>query len=182
MKLLLTTVFLLTLMFSFSFAQYSCKTIALDEGGKKVSSGNFVSGLCVGQQIASNFLTSGQYRAVISFWNPVTAPHIGIEEKDFQMVASFPLVFNLSQCQPNPFSNKTTIRYSIPKETEVNLHVFNTAGRVVRTLVSGKQKPGIYNVTWNLKGVSQSLLPNGVYFYRLEAGEFKATKKMVKVE
>jgi predicted RNA binding protein YcfA (HicA-like mRNA interferase family) len=76
-------------------------------------------------------------------------------------------------------AGKRVIRYSLPVETEVNLKVLNTAGRVVRILVNGKQKPGNYNFTWNLKGVSQSQLPNGVYFYRLEAGECKATKKMV---
>jgi hypothetical protein len=161
---------------------YTLKPIVLNEGGKKVTSGNYVAGLSVGQQTGSNALTSGPYRAVFGFWNPITGPLLGIEEKNFQKASSFPLVFSLSQCYPNPFNSQTVIRYSIPKETEVNLKVFNTAGRDVRTLVNGKQKPGNYNVTWNLKGVSQSRLPNGVYFYRLEAGDYTAIKKMVKMQ
>ncbi len=107
-------------------------------------------------------------------------PTVGVEERSADRVVN--KGFKLGQNNPNPFNNQTLIRYSLPIETEVNLKIINSAGRIVRTLFEGKQKPGNYNVTWNLKGVSQTRLPNGVYFYRLEAGEFTATKKMVKTE
>jgi len=90
--------------------------------------------------------------------------------------------FELGPATPNPFSKQTTIYYALSKETEVNLAIFDASGQLVRTLVNEKQKQGNYNVSWNVRGVSQKKLPNGVYFYRLEAGEFKATKKMVKAE
>jgi hypothetical protein len=111
---------------------------------------------------------------------PISIVGTGIENKNNLHSNNF--VFKLSQNCPNPFNYQTTIRYSILKETKVNLKVFNTAGIVVRTLVNGKQEPGYYNVSWNVKGVLQSQLPNGVYFYRLEAGEYIATKKMVKMD
>lgn len=122
----------------------------------------------------------GQYLWTCGYYSATVyrSSRVGIEEEN-NNITSLLSDFNLSQCHPNPFYNQTMIRYSIPIETEVNLKVFNTAGRVISSLVSEKQKPGIYNVTWNLKGVSQSRLANGIYFYRLEAGEFTATKKMV---
>ncbi|MCM8808334.1 MAG: T9SS type A sorting domain-containing protein [Candidatus Omnitrophica bacterium] len=171
----------ITLITSISFAQYIIKNIVLDAGGKKITTSNYICQLSFGQQIASRTLTSSNYYLTLGFWNPTIVSRVGIEEES-QKYLFFPLTFSLSQCYPNPFKNKILIRYSIPIETYVNLKILNTTGRVVRTLVNGIQKPGVYNVTWDLKNVSQSQLPNGVYFCRLEAGEFKATKKIIKAE
>jgi hypothetical protein len=89
------------------------------------------------------------------------------------------LSFALSTLSPNPFRTSAIISYSLPIETDVNLTIINTSGRAVSQLVNAKQKSGTYNVTWDVRNISQSQLPNGVYFCRLDAGEFKATKKMV---
>jgi len=64
----------------------------------------------------------------------------------------------------------------------VTLIVYNSAGRAVTTLVRGRQKPGRYTVRWDVSGVPASRLPAGTYFCRLEAGEYTATRKMVKTE
>jgi len=177
--------FILTVsMFSISFAKnYILQTVVLDEGGKRITSTNYISGLSFGQHVASSTISSGSYRAILGFWGlPYGGGIPGIEEKEPQKAPAFPIVFSLSQNYPNPFSHQTVIRYFLPVETDVNLKIFNSAGRVVKTLVNEKQKPDYYNVTWNLKGVSQSQLPNGVYFYRLEAGDFAAIRKTVKLQ
>jgi hypothetical protein len=182
MQRIIKSLILIITTISITSAQtYFLKSVVLDAGGKKTTSSGYISNLSFGQPFASNVISSSSYRAVLGFWHPpYGGPYPpGFEEQDLLNPLPFPIVFSLSQNYPNPFNHQTVIRYSLPVETEVNLKVINTAGRVISTLVSEKQKPGVYNVTWNLKGVSQSQLANGIYFYRLKAGEFTATKKMV---
>ena len=83
----------------------------------------------------------------------------------------------LYQNTPNPFQKSTVISYSLPTATEVSLEVYDITGRLVDTLVNERQQPGIHQVRWHRKAN-----PSGVYFYRLKAGEFVYTKKMVVVD
>ena len=85
-----------------------------------------------------------------------------------------PEVATLEQNYPNPFNPSTQINYSIPKATNVTLKVYDVLGREIATLVNERKQSGAYKVTWNAEGV-----PTGVYFYRIVAGEFIETKKMV---
>ncbi|HEX9971472.1 MAG TPA: YCF48-related protein, partial [bacterium] len=88
-----------------------------------------------------------------------------------------PLRFALKQNYPNPFNPSTIIQYSIPKASQVELKVFDLLGRELKVLVNGKLEAGIYQVQFDSKG-----LPAGLYFYRLRAGEFCETRKMVIVK
>jgi hypothetical protein len=85
-----------------------------------------------------------------------------------------PEVFNLSQNYPNPFNPTTVIKYSLPEVTNVKLKVYDMLGRVVKTLINQEQSAGVYNVEFNASNLS-----SGVYFYRIEAGNFVATKKLL---
>ncbi len=87
--------------------------------------------------------------------------------------ASFPTVFALGQNYPNPFNPSTTISYQLPKGSNVSLNIFSTLGQLLATLVDDKKEPGYYSVVWNAN------VPTGIYFYRLQAGEFVDTKKMI---
>jgi hypothetical protein len=78
---------------------------------------------------------------------------------------------------PDPFHRSTTISYSLPQASRVTLSIFNITGRLVETLVNETQQPSIHQVRWNRK-----TNPSGVYFYRLKAGEFVDTRKMVVLE
>ena len=80
----------------------------------------------------------------------------------------------LHQNYPNPFNPATTIRYDLPKGTDVRLTVVNTLGQEVARLVDGFQDAGVHQATWSA-GVNAS----GVYFYRLQAGGFTETRKLV---
>ncbi|OQA67859.1 MAG: hypothetical protein B6D44_16675 [Ignavibacteriales bacterium UTCHB2] len=87
---------------------------------------------------------------------------------------SVPLQYALEQNYPNPFNPNTTIKYSVANEGFVNIAVFNLLGEKVSTLVSENQKAGNYEVNFNA-----SMLPSGVYFYSMEAGDFKSVRKML---
>jgi len=85
-----------------------------------------------------------------------------------------PFEFYLEQNFPNPLNPSTTIKYSIPKSSQVSLKIFNTLGEELETLVNEEKFVGTYELNWNAAN-----LPSGVYFYRLQAGNFVQTKKMI---
>jgi hypothetical protein len=82
--------------------------------------------------------------------------------------------YQLSQNYPNPFNPSTKIRFEISKSSIVSLKIYNTLGEEVSTLINKSLAPGIYEKDWNAKG-----LPSGVYLYKLQAGEYSETKRMV---
>lgn len=94
-----------------------------------------------------------------------------------------PKVFSLERIWPNPVADKNvTVKYGVPRTSNVSIKVYNVAGSVVKTLVSGEQKPGMYNIVWNGNTESGQRISQGVYFVRMIAPEFKATKKLVLVK
>lgn len=94
---------------------------------------------------------------------------------DIKMGTEIPLAYSLQQNYPNPFNPSTTIRYEVSQTNHVSLKVFDMLGREVATLVDELKQPGIYNSTFNSL---HSPLSSGVYFYRLQVGNFIDTKKM----
>ena len=88
-----------------------------------------------------------------------------------------PSEFALEQNFPNPFNPFTVILYSLPVMSPVTLKVYNVLGQDVATLVNESRQPGSYEVEWNARGLS-----SGVYFYRLQAGEFVETRKLVLIK
>ncbi len=90
-----------------------------------------------------------------------------------------PVYFSLSQNYPNPFNPSTKINYEIKLSGFVSLKVFDMLGKEVAQLVNEKQSAGSYAVDFNS---TEFNLPSGIYFYTLNAGEFKETKKMVLVK
>ena len=90
-----------------------------------------------------------------------------------------PEVFALADNYPNPFNPETTIKYALPEAVDVRLDIYNMLGQMVRTMVAENQSPGRYVVRWNATDDSGNDLSTGIYFYRLRAGEFLETKKML---
>jgi hypothetical protein len=91
-------------------------------------------------------------------------------EEDNQL----PTEFSLKQNYPNPLNPSTKIKYSIPDLSFVTLKVYDVLGSEVATLVNEEKPVGTYEITWTVDN-----LPSGIYFYRLQAGSFVETKKMV---
>lgn len=173
---LLIGVFALCLI-AVSSSAYVLKGTVIDGGGTKMSSGSHtVRGSFA--QLTIGKISNSNYVAYVGFWHPPYAVGPGIEDNLF-FTGPLPRVFSLSQNYPNPVVSGTTIKYSLPREAFVDIRVFNSAGQEIRALVSGTQEPGYYRVNWDMKGVSGEDLPNGVYFYRMRAGEFMNTRKLV---
>ena len=94
-------------------------------------------------------------------------------------VAVQPAAFALADNYPNPFNPATTIQYALPQAADVELTVYNVVGQPVRTLVAEHQNAGHYGVEWDATNDSGYSLPSGMYFYHLQAGDFRAVKKML---
>jgi endo-1,4-beta-xylanase len=94
-----------------------------------------------------------------------------------KITETLPSNYELSQNYPNPFNPTTTFNYSIVKESNVKLQIFDVLGRHVQTLVDGPQTTGKYSVEFNAGNLS-----SGIYFYTLKAGEFTQTKKMLLIK
>ena len=92
------------------------------------------------------------------------------------------LAFELAQNTPNPFRPSTTIRFALPSERDVELRVFDVAGRAVKTIAQGPLGPGLHTLQWNGTDDNGGRLSSGVYFYRLTAGADRAQRKMVIID
>jgi hypothetical protein len=88
--------------------------------------------------------------------------------------SELPHKLQLLQNYPNPFNPSTTIRYGLPSRSHVTLTVFNTLGQQVATLMNDTQEAGYHDVRFDGGG-----LASGVYFYRLQAGTYVDTKKLL---
>ncbi len=90
-----------------------------------------------------------------------------------------PSNYELANNYPNPFNPETHIAFSLPKETDLTLTVFNILGQHVKTLASGHFEAGRHEVVWDGTNEAGVAVTSGVYLYRLETGDFTETKKMM---
>jgi ligand-binding sensor domain-containing protein len=125
--------------------------------------------------LANGYLFAGTLGGIFRSMNPITS----VRESG----SGNPVEFSLQQNYPNPFNPSTNIKFQIPSTKLrfgtsdlgfVSLKVFDVLGREVATLVNENLKPGSYETTFNAEG-----LASGVYLYRLQAGAFAGTKKMI---
>jgi photosystem II stability/assembly factor-like uncharacterized protein len=92
-------------------------------------------------------------------------------------VEIMPTKFAVYQNYPNPFNPTTIIRYQLPKETKVVIKIYDILGAEIMTLLNEKKGPGIFEVVFNSRS-----LPSGTYIYRIIAGDFVETKKMILIK
>ena len=90
-----------------------------------------------------------------------------------------PIGFYLAQNYPNPFNPTTTIHYTLPKESSVNITIQDMLGRKVYEFISQKQFTGNHSIQWNGKDIHGNPVSAGIYLYQIQAGDFVKTKKMV---
>ena len=103
--------------------------------------------------------------------------YLGIDD-----VAAVPGVFALHQNYPNPFNPVTTIRYDVPEQAHVTMEIYNLLGQRVATLVNGIQEPGYHAILWNGTNMSGAAMSSGMYFYHIQAGDFRSVKKLILVK
>jgi len=127
---------------------------------KSLPGQNFVgTSLQATTQITSGFLVDTLFRAV----------SVAVREEE-----GLPLAYVLEQNYPNPFNPRTTIRYGIPVYSRVTIMVYNILGQQVAELVNGEVEAGFHEVQFEASNFS-----SGVYFYRIRAGEYVQTKKLL---
>jgi len=102
---------------------------------------------------------------------------IGVEP----ISSEVPAVYSLSQNYPNPFNPSTKINFSLPKAETVLIKIYDITGKEVYTLVEQKMQPGSYSTTWTSINNEGKSVASGVYFYRIVAGDFVESKKMILV-
>jgi flagellar hook assembly protein FlgD len=90
-----------------------------------------------------------------------------------------PLEFSLYQNYPNPFNPTTIFRYDLPKNTNVKLTIYDLMGKTVKNLVSDQQNSGYKLIQWNSTNNKDQPVSAGMYFYTIQAGEFRETRKMI---
>jgi hypothetical protein len=121
-------------------------------------------------------VSDGEFTTVsadtFSFHTPLI---VGLAE----VSSGIPEKFALHQNYPNPFNPSTTIQYDLKADVTVKLMIYNILGQEVRTLVNGKQTAGYKQVKWDGRNNFSSPVASGIYIYKLEAGDFIQTRKMI---
>ena len=87
--------------------------------------------------------------------------------------------FTLSQNYPNPFNPITYIHYSVPNYDFITIDIINISGKIIKTIVHSSQQPGNYEIMWDGTDYYGISVPSGIYFYKMDATEFVAVKKLV---
>jgi hypothetical protein len=111
-----------------------------------------------------------------------SGPAVVLGMSGMQLVREYtPPVYRneLAQNYPNPFNPATTVAFSLAKASDVELIIFDVTGARVKTLVDEHRESNKYHVPWDGRDDRGNPVASGVYFYRLIAGDFRATKKMV---
>ncbi len=103
----------------------------------------------------------------------------GLGKTTVDPLVEIPTRFGLEQNYPNPFNPTTVISYQLSAVSNVKLVIYNTLGQQVRTLVSGSQNTGSYTVQWDGRSDLGEKVASGMYLYRITAGSFVQTKKMM---
>jgi hypothetical protein len=116
----------------------------------------------------TGFVASSQLYSAFAFIGSLSSVVLVTEGK------VIPGGYQLEQNFPNPFNPSTKIEFNLPQAEFVVLKVFNSLGQEIATIVNGLRQAGNYTVTWNA-----GFAPSGVYFYRLSAGNFLETKKLL---
>ncbi len=157
------------LLVTVALPQYQITNSVISSGGNTVSNTSNIFVSTVGEAFigkTSNTLNQNQ----IGFWyvyQQTTLTDVEDEE-------TIPTVFKLEQNYPNPFNPSTTIKFAVPEKSNVLIKVYDILGSEVATLVNEEMDAGWYRKTFNANDYS-----SGVYLFRMEAGKFISTKKMI---
>ena len=100
---------------------------------------------------------------------------LGIGDEEVEL----PDHFSLHQNYPNPFNPNTMLRYDLPELSFVTLTIYDLLGRTVITLVNRIEEPGYKSIVWNATDKLNRPVSAGVYLYRIEADNFRQTRKMI---
>jgi hypothetical protein len=143
-------------------------SLAIDAGGNVYVTGNTTS---------SNYpSTIGAYQTSYDGIGDIFVTKLNISTATFvkSKASPFPNKFELMQNYPNPFNPATTIIFSVPKTSFITIKIYDILGREIKTLVNEEKSAGNYSVQF-----TGSNLSSGIYFYRLQSGNYSQTKKLI---
>lgn len=153
-------------------AQHHTSIAILSYGGEKQSSTNYILVGSVGQ-VGVDLITNPNHYIQSGFWNAYYRDVVvDVEEKDF-----LPVQYKLEQNYPNPFNPSTIIRFAVPERSTVILKIYDILGSEIQTLVNEEMERGWYEKVFTASGYS-----SGMYIYRMQAGDYLSTKKMLLVK
>jgi hypothetical protein len=95
---------------------------------------------------------------------------------------TIPKAFKLNAAYPNPFNPSTTLSYALPQTSDVLIVVYNIMGQKIKTLINKKQSAGNYRVIWNADNDNGSHVSSGVYLFRISAGKYSATGRLLYIK
>lgn len=142
-------------------------SIDIDDSDNIFITGDFSSSIAFGNDTLTSF--NNWIDVFISKLNSTSTGFIEVKNE-----FAVPIGFSLCQNYPNPFNPSTTITFSLPSKSLVSLKIFDLIGKEVATIVSEELSAGSYTARWTAANLS-----SGIYFYRLQAGTFSETKKLV---
>lgn len=161
-------------MFIYLFAQssinFNLKSGIFIIAGGRASSSNYSLHGTLGQ--AGGVSSGTNFRLTTGIITAIT-----FEESDG--LSALPESFDLSQNYPNPFNPMTVINYAIPRTTEVTFVIYDLIGREVMRWESDKIEAGYHSIRWDGRNKRGAQVSSGVYIYRIIAGDFIGTRKMV---
>jgi hypothetical protein len=157
------------LIVTVALPQYQITSSVIGSGGNRVTNSNNTIVGTVGESFIgkiSNSVTQDQ----IGFWYVYQQSTL----TDVEDEKTIPTVFKLEQNFPNPFNPSTKIKFAVPERSNVLIKIYDILGSEVATLVNEEMDAGWYENDFNAAGSS-----SGVYLFRMEAGKFISTKKMI---
>ena len=175
---------------TFTIENMGCGIIALDVGEAcehfSIVSDEFVSELGPGQSttVTVRFepASAGAHTCEIATGtkcSSVSCSGVGADHATGDDTPNAPEVNFLAQNFPNPFNPVTEISFGLKEPANVSLRIYDAAGRLVRELASGIHPAGTHHAIWNGRDANGAAVSSGIYFYRLDAGAFSETRKMV---
>ena len=151
------------------------KTQVIGAGGISGSgSDNYKVSATVGQSAIGK--STGDYWTYHGFWNPWVITATDVEE---EIEVTLPKDFGISQNYPTPFNPQTVIEYAVARDSRVRIIVYNVLGQRVTVLKDEWEQAGYKSVNWDGTNQSGQEVGTGIYFYKITAGDFVKTKKMV---
>ncbi|MBL7034076.1 MAG: T9SS type A sorting domain-containing protein, partial [Candidatus Delongbacteria bacterium] len=140
-------------------------------------------GNCADYGFTHTIATTGTYSAYVAYDDFYAAGPSSqytlawVDEEGVSTPVTSPLDYSLAQNYPNPFNPTTTIEFSLPVVTSVQLLIYDVTGRRVAVLVDDALAAGNHQVRFEAGG-----LPSGIYFYKMQAGAYWAVKKMILIK
>lgn len=166
-------VFVALLIFShISIAQNQIPISSINSGGEKIVNTNYSINSSLGTPFIGKSLNVSNHQ-YSGFWY-VYLNDIITSVEDQEII---PTVFKLEQNYPNPFNPSTIIKFGIPERSNVLIKIYDILGSEVITLVNEEMEVGWYKKEFNANGFA-----SGMYIYRMKAGNFVSTKKMLMIK